>query len=318
MKIVVKNIKKSLLALTLCIFGSAKIQPADNRLETMTVHSGSKGTLIFRVVSVALYTIYQFTQKHRLQRQAKVLKQRAQDDQDARLLAELRKRHQEADEQFEQNCGVIKVHSLQQGYYSLEVENIYKESSSILKLCQNCSFYAGFYADLLIKCFEQGGELYLTDSPKANPFQSEEIFKAFLQKFDLTLEFDETLQKSVPNEKVKQMAAKVNPKILCVVPVMKETCYESNFENLLNNSNCYQVLMYKKGGHWVAFGIDYQTDKIYFVDSLDYVNIKGQKYSDTDRKIISLIRAAMSKLKDFAGEEKAASGKSRDNGDDAV
>ncbi len=248
------------------------------------------------VVSVGLYAMHKLI-KNMLQERVTDLEVGDIQDEKTAALRKLRAKNKETDRLFEQDCGVVKIHSLQQGHYLREMENIYKETISILMLRQNCSFYAVFFADLLIKCFERGGEFYFADSTKENPFQSKENFKAFLEKFDLALEFDETLQVSVPNEKVKQMAAKVNPEILCVVPVMNDSLYESNFENLLNNSNCYQVLMYKKGGHWVAFGIDYQTDKIYFVDSLDYVNIKGEKYSSTDQNIIWSIRSAMSALK---------------------
>ena len=206
---------------------------------------------------------------------------------------------------IEKTCGVEKIHALKQRHLLSKVEgvvsndrftipSIYHGSyfdllleQMLLPIANNCSYYAIFYAQLLFNLFKDHPEFnFDIDDVNKNPFQSENEFQIFLKTFELTEDFNDIGLWPAAEKQVEKIAKKVNPKIAIV-------SYYENIKNKLNNTDGYQVFIYNKEGHWVAFGVDYRAHKIYFVDSLGYLNFKGQKYSSTDREIISNIHKSI-------------------------
>ena len=205
------------------------------------------------------------------------------------------------DSLIEKTCGVEKIHALKQRHLLSKVEGVVSNDrftipsiyhgdyfaslyeQMLIPIAHNCSYYAIFYAQLLFNLFKDSPEFdFDIDDVIKNPFQSEKEFQIFLETFELTEDFNDIGLLPVENQEVQEIAQKVNPKIAILN-------YYDNIKNKLNNTDGYQVFIYNKEGHWVAFGIDYRAHKIYFVDSMGYLNCKDQKYSSTDRKIISSI-----------------------------
>jgi hypothetical protein len=209
------------------------------------------------------------------------------------------------DSQVESDFNVQKIHALVQGKMSYGSYGEFWYNT--------CSCYAIFFADLLIKHFEGRKASHGVDDLNETVFQSNLAFAGtsdlfdykrrksiqpcFLTTFNLVEEFraiDIAAKTALTDARVGEIAKKVNPKITVV---LKPEAIASR----LKDSNGYQVLICKsKNDHWTAFGIDYLEDKIYFVDSLGYLNYKNQKYSSDNIEIISKIRAGMSALKDPA------------------
>jgi hypothetical protein len=197
------------------------------------------------------------------------------------------------DVEFEQRCDAVKINALLQRHVLEDRVNAAQIDFSTHFIAHNCSYYAIYFAHLLAVILEDLDDFdFKLDDAHENPFQSEQVFQNFLAEFELTEDFDFVDLWAVPSDQVKEIAAKVNPKI---IPIS----FNDDIKKFLSNYSDYQVFIFNKNDHWVACGIDYRTDKIYFVDSLK--NYKKQKYSKLDRGIISTIRAGMLALKDFAG-----------------
>ena len=178
----------------------------------------------------------------------------------------------------------------------------------------NCSCYAIFFANLLMKHFEGRGRLHDGNGFDEKAFQSKLKFQGcdflynsiknsqlkscFLTEFNLFEEFraiNTDSNTALKDAKVCEIVANVNPKITVILA-------GKAIADRLKNSDGYQVLVCKnKNDHWIAFGIDYLHDKIYFLDSLGYLNRLNQKYSSVNRAIISEIRSGMEKLKKPTG-----------------
>jgi hypothetical protein len=206
------------------------------------------------------------------------------------------------DSQVERNFNVQKIDALVQGKQSYGSYGAFWYNT--------CSCYAIFFADLLIKHFKGRKASHGVDDLNETVFQSNLAFAGtsdlvdykgrksiqpcFLTEFNLVEEFraiDIAAKTALKDARVGEIAKKVNPKITVVLK-------PEAIAPRLKDSNGYQVLICKsENDHWTAFGIDYLEDKIYFVDSLGYLNYKNQKYSSDNIEIISQIRAGMSALK---------------------
>jgi hypothetical protein len=204
------------------------------------------------------------------------------------------------DQEVEDLYNVVKIPAL--------LQKMIKRPGLDPEYLQNCHFYAMFNVYLLNSVLENADDLDQGD-PAHNPFQSEEAFQAFLQAFNLVQEFDRAAYLPTLDEKTKSIMKSIDPSISCIIPIQikgilsRHDREDAHFENYLNLNRHYQVFIYKKRRHWVAFGIDYSKDEIYFVDSVE--NYKKQKYSSTDIKIIVSIRDAMFALKNDSSDNRA-------------
>jgi hypothetical protein len=168
---------------------------------------------------------------------------------------------------------------------------------------QDCVFYAMFFAHRLSSMLKNG-DSFNFENANENPFCSRVEFELFLRKKNLVKEFNGCINTSITDVRIQEIIAKIDKNILLIIPKRIESLVGKsysqatyNFENKLNFKNDTQVLMVQKPkGHWVVFGIDH-NEKFYFVDSLEYKNHTGFKYTDIDYNLIINIFKARSKLK---------------------
>jgi hypothetical protein len=273
-----KAIKKYLLALTLCFAGGAAISAAERAADRGWINdSGVDDRNLWDNESNNVPS------DSAAEKDCSEAVSKAQDELDAQAAQADIRLHCASDESTEGFFNVTKIRALKQDGYG--------------RLYLNCSFYAIYFAYILKKYLKKDNALPLADSKFNGLFILDFYFyKKFLKKFDLLNDFEEVKRRgrAVSDKKVENNVKKVSSKIT----VIHE---DEKIKEYLDDADDYQVFIYNKRGHWVAFGIDYQTDKIYFVDSLGLFHPNnGKKYSSADKGILWQIRAGVSALKESA------------------
>ena len=145
---------------------------------------------------------------------------------------------------------------------------------------QNCFYYALHNAYRLLNSFYGGASTNLQEHSPV--FSSQNMLNLFLLEFKIKCAFDKIDRRGVSVEDAQRIAQRISPQITVV-------SHADSLQDFLHDDNQFQVLIVRKKGHWMAYAVDYVRGKIIVVDSLEYYNYEGKKYSSIDKKILGLM-----------------------------